>query len=105
MWTSAGRRAGEAEDVGFPFGRQRRLRWPSEIPFSPARGNQATVLEEGVNNHGHQRIAMQTVPWAALEVVEVEFLLELLLSLLAAPARLDVVASVGKLASVGRLAR
>jgi len=48
---------------------------------------------------------MQTVPWAALEVVEVEFLLELLLSLLAAPARLDVVASVGKLASVGRLAR
>jgi hypothetical protein len=47
------------------------------------------MLEEGVGDHGHQRVAMKTSPRAALEVVEAEFFLELLGSLLADPARLD----------------
>ena len=37
----------------------------------------------------HQRVTMQAGPGAALEVVEAEFLLELLVRLLAHPARLD----------------
>ncbi len=38
---------------------------------------------------GHQRVAMQSGPGAALEVIEAEFLLELLVRLLAPSARLD----------------
>ena len=47
------------------------------------------MLEEGVGDHGHQRVAMKTSPRAALEMVEAEFFLQLLVSLLADPARLD----------------
>jgi len=47
------------------------------------------MLEEGVGDHGHQRMATQTSPRAAFEVVETKFFLELLVSLLADPARLD----------------
>src|ERR1700728_4970948 len=71
---------------------------PAEILFSPAGavplfpracGGEAKMLEEGVGDHGHQRMATQTSPRAAFEVVEAEFFLELLVSLLADPARLD----------------
>ena len=47
------------------------------------------MLEEGVGDHRHQRVAMQALPRATLEVVEAEFLFELLMRLLAHPARLD----------------
>ena len=47
------------------------------------------MLEEGVGDHGHQRVAMKASPSAAFEVVETEFLLELLISLLTDPTRLD----------------
>ena len=47
------------------------------------------MLEEGVGDHGHQRVTMKASPGAAFEVVEAEFFLELLVSLLADPARLD----------------
>ena len=47
------------------------------------------MLEEGVSNHRHERMAVQALPGAALEVVEAEFFLELLMRLLADPARLD----------------
>jgi len=47
------------------------------------------MLEKAVGDHRHQRVAMEPSPFAAFEVVRTEFLLELLMSLLADPARLD----------------
>ena len=43
------------------------------------------MLEERVSNHRHQRMTMKAVPRPSLEVVEPEFLLELLMGLLANP--------------------
>jgi hypothetical protein len=47
------------------------------------------VLEEGKGDHRHERMVVQAPPAAALEVVETEFLLHLLVHLLADPAALD----------------
>jgi hypothetical protein len=47
------------------------------------------MLEEGVGDHRHQRVTMQASPRAAFEVVEAEFLFELLMGLLANPTRFD----------------
>jgi len=47
------------------------------------------MLEEGESEHHHQGVPMNPGPGAALEVVEAEFLLHLLMRLLADPARLD----------------
>ena len=47
------------------------------------------VLEKAKGDHGHERVAMQADPRTALEVVEAEFLLHLLVALFADPARLD----------------
>ena len=62
MWTSVGWCAGSRR-------RRRLFGWPAASVeagqrrfFSPARGGEATVLEEGVGDHGHQRVAMQTLP-------------------------------------------
>src|SRR3954470_15832818 len=49
----------------------------------------ATVLQVSESHAGHQRVPMQTRPGSALEVAEAELLLELLVPLLAHPARLD----------------
>ena len=47
------------------------------------------MLEEGVGDHGQQRVTMKASPGTALEVVEAELFLELLAPLLADPAGLD----------------
>ena len=47
------------------------------------------MLQEGEANQGHQRMAVEAAPGSTLEVVESEFFLELLVGLLARPARLD----------------
>lgn len=47
------------------------------------------MLEEGIGDHGHQGMAVKAAPGAALEVVEAQFLLHLLVGLLAHPACLD----------------
>ena len=47
------------------------------------------MLEERVSNHRHQRMTMKAVPRPSLEVVEPEFLLQLLMGLLANPSCLD----------------
>ena len=47
------------------------------------------MLEKGVGDHDHQRMAMKSSPRATFEVIEAEFFLELLVSLLTDPARLD----------------
>ena len=59
------------------------------ILFFPPCCFEATILEEGVCDHRHERMTMQALPGAALEVVETEFFLQLLMSLLANPSRLD----------------
>jgi hypothetical protein len=45
------------------------------------------VLEEGKADERQQRVVVQAAPGAPLEVVEPEFFLQLLVRLLAAPAR------------------
>ena len=47
------------------------------------------MLKEGVSNHRHERMSVEALPGSALEVVETEFLFQLLVSLLANPSRLD----------------
>ena len=47
------------------------------------------MLEEGVSDHGHERMTMKALPGSSLEVIEPEFLFQLLMGLLANPSRLD----------------
>src|SRR5215470_2020820 len=47
------------------------------------------MLEEGVGDHCHERMPVKAGPGSSLEVVEAEFLLQLLVGLLADPSRLD----------------
>src|SRR5580692_9112605 len=62
---------------------------PWRILFSPARLGEAAALQVGVGDHRHERVAVQAAPGPALEVIEAEFFLELLVGLLADPSRLD----------------
>ena len=57
--------------------------------FPPTCGLQPPVLQIGEGDAGHQRVPMQSGPGSPLEVAEAEFILELLMHLLAGPARLD----------------
>ncbi len=57
--------------------------------FPPALVSEPQVLQAGVCDAGHQRVVVQAGPGAALEVAEAHFPLELLVGLLAYPARLD----------------
>src|SRR5579875_346260 len=57
--------------------------------FPPGRRAQPQVLEVGEGNAAHQRMSMQPGPRSPLERAEPEFLLELLVRLLANPACLD----------------
>src|SRR4051794_6757942 len=80
----ARRTAGRRGDGGGP-GIQARI-------FAPprrARPRKATVLQVGEGHAGHQRMPVKAGPGPTLEVAETEFLLELLMPLLANPARLD----------------
>ena len=47
------------------------------------------MLEEGVGDHRHERMTVKALPGSSLEVIETEFFLQLLMGLLANPARLD----------------
>ena len=47
------------------------------------------MLEEGVRNHRHERMTVKALPGSSLEVIETELFLQLLVSLLANPSRLD----------------
>jgi len=37
------------------------------------------MLEEGIRDHRHERVAVKTLPRPALEVIETEFLFQLLM--------------------------
>ena len=47
------------------------------------------MLEERIRDHRHERVSVKSLPGPALEVIETEFLFQLLVSLLANPPRLD----------------
>ena len=47
------------------------------------------MLEKGVSDHCHERMTVKALPRSSLEVIEAEFLFQLLVSLLANPSRLD----------------
>ena len=47
------------------------------------------MLEEGVGDHRHERVTVKALPGSSLEVIEAEFLFQLLMGLLADPSRLD----------------
>jgi hypothetical protein len=52
---------------------------------------EAEVLQPGESHAGHQRVPVQAGPGPALEVTQAQLLFELLVRLLADPARLEVV--------------
>ena len=47
------------------------------------------MLEEGVGDHGHERVTMEALPGSSLEVVKPEFLFQLLMGLFADPSSFD----------------
>src|SRR6516225_7319389 len=59
------------------------------ILFFPPCCFKPAILEESVGDHRHERMTVQALPRSALEVIETEFFFQLLVSLLANPARLD----------------
>jgi hypothetical protein len=62
-----------------------------------------TLITAG--DHRHERMSMKALPGPALEVIETEFFLQLLVCLLANPSRLEVAARVRSSVFAGRLAR
>ena len=62
---------------------------PWRILFSPARLGEAAALQVGIGDHRHERVAVEAAPGPALEVIEAEFFLEVLVGLRADPSRLD----------------
>ena len=64
------------------------------------------MLEEGVGDHRHERVTVKTLPGSSLEVIEAEFLFELLMGLFADPSRLDgggQGAQIGRRGEVGKI--
>jgi hypothetical protein len=57
--------------------------------FFPPRLCETAVLEECVSDHGHERMSMEALPGSSFEVIEPEFLLQLLMGLFANPPRFD----------------
>jgi hypothetical protein len=47
------------------------------------------MLEESVSNHGHERMTMEALPGSSFEVIETEFLFQLLMGLFANPSGFD----------------
>ena len=47
------------------------------------------MLEEGICDHRHERMTVKALPGSSLEVIETEFLLQLLMGLFANPTGFD----------------
>jgi hypothetical protein len=83
VWACLWGRSKNEIDDGLAYRRQAWLRRrPVDSFFSPCL-NEATVLQESVGDHGHQRVAMKALPGSSLEVIKPEFLFQLLMSLFA----------------------
>jgi len=83
------RQSSDERDDGVTDGRQAWLRRRSVDSFFPSRCFEATVLQEGEGEHGHERMAVKTLPRSPFEVVEAKLLFQLLMGLLANPSCLD----------------
>lgn len=59
------------------------------ILFFPSRCLEAAGLKEGVGDHCHQGVSVQSCPGSAFKVIETKFLLELLMRLFTDPTGLD----------------
>src|SRR3954453_18022785 len=59
------------------------------ILFSPLRGCETAMLKEGIGDHRHEGMTVKAMPGSSLEVIETEFLFQLLMGLFTNPARLD----------------
>ena len=59
------------------------------ILFFPPRLCETAMLEECVGDHGHERMSMEALPGSSFEVIEPEFLFQLLMCLFANPSRFD----------------
>jgi hypothetical protein len=107
MRASLRRWSSEEREDGMAHGGQSRLRRrPVDSFFPPPCCCEAAMLEEGIRDHRHERVAVKTLPGSALEVIETEFLFELLVSLLTNPSRLDggrQAAQVGRRWEVGEI--
>ena len=66
-----------------------RLRRWAVDSFFPPHLCEATVLGEGVSDHGHECMTMEALPGSSLKVIKPEFLLQLLMGRFANPSRLD----------------
>ena len=67
-----------------------KLGWRRSVDsFFPPCLCEATVLQESVCDHGHQRVAMMTSPGSPLEVIKPEFLFQLLVGLFTNPSCFD----------------
>ena len=75
------------------------------ILFFPPRLCETTVLEECVGDHGHEGMTMEALPGSSLEVIEPEFLFQLLMGLWQIQRALIVAANVRRSVLAGRLAR
>src|ERR671929_532415 len=62
---------------------------PGSVPAATLFPPEPQVLQEGEGEQAQERVVVQPAPGAALEVVEPELVLELLVQLLAHPSRLD----------------
>ena len=47
------------------------------------------MLEEGVSDHGHERMTVKALPGSSLEVIKPEFFFQLLMGLFANPSSFD----------------
>jgi hypothetical protein len=64
------------------------------------------MLKEGESDHRHECMTVKALAGSPLEVVEAEFLFQLLMGLLTNPSRLDgVAAKVRRSVAAGRLER
>jgi len=79
VWASQRWRPKNEIDDGLAYRRQARLRWRSVDSFFPPRLCEATMLQEGVSDHGHERVTMQTLPGSPLEVIKPDFFFQLLM--------------------------
>jgi hypothetical protein len=62
VWAPLRRRPKDEIDDGVAYRRQTWLRRRSVDSFFPPRVCAATMLQEGVGSHGHQGVAMKTLP-------------------------------------------
>jgi len=63
MGTSIGWSARDGDDEGFANGRRRWLRGArGRHFFRPPAAAEATMLEEGVGDHRHERVTVKTAP-------------------------------------------